>query len=82
MSEPQRVRFVLCIRNDNCDDLMPRKIYRVLPDARAAEENYLRIIDESGDDYLYPDSYFVPLALPPAAENALLAAADHTTQPS
>jgi len=72
MSESQSASFVLCLRNDDCEDLVPRKIYRALPDARAAEERYLRIIDESGEDYLYPESYFVPISLPPVAEHALL----------
>jgi hypothetical protein len=38
--------------------LEPRKVYRVLPDEAAAEDGYLRVIDESGEDYLYPQDYF------------------------
>jgi hypothetical protein len=41
-----------------------RKLYQVLPDASAAEEGYVRVIDESGEDYLYPADYFLPIALP------------------
>jgi hypothetical protein len=68
-SEP---RFVICIRNEDCEDLEPRKVYQVLPDEAAAVDGYLRVIDESGEDYLYPQSYFVPIELPQAAETALL----------
>ena len=48
------IRFVLCIRNDGYDDLELRKVYQVITDPDAAEEGYIRIIDESGEDYLYP----------------------------
>ena len=68
-------RFVICIRNEDCEDLEPRKVYRVLPDEAAAEDGYIRVIEESGEDYLYPQEYFVPIELPQAAEKALLSAA-------
>jgi hypothetical protein len=68
-------RFVLCIRNEDCDDLQPRKIYQVLPDESSAADGYIRVIDESGEDYLYPQDYFVPIDLPQAAQKALLSAA-------
>lgn len=61
-------RFVLCVKNTECEDLELRKVYQVLDDADAAEEGYLRVIDESGEDYLYPESYFVPVEIPDAAE--------------
>ncbi|MCP9448309.1 MAG: hypothetical protein NNA22_12170 [Nitrospira sp.] len=67
-------RFVLCVRNDDCDDLEKRKVYRVLRDPKAEKEGYLRVIDESGDDYLYPTSYFVRIELPQEAEQAIAAA--------
>jgi len=63
--------FALCIENRECEDLEKRKIYRVLPDDEAAKEGYLRIIDESGEDYLYPQSYFILVELPREAQNAL-----------
>ncbi len=63
MSEPLH-QYVICINNTNCEDLELRKIYRVLPDERALQENYLRIIDESGEDYLYPEAFFAPIRLP------------------
>jgi hypothetical protein len=68
-------KFVICIRNEDCEDLEPRKVYQVLPDERAAGDGYVRVIDESGEDYLYPADYFIPIELPQAAEKALLSAA-------
>jgi len=64
-------RFSLCIENKDCDDLKKGKVYAVLPDVRAERDGYLRIVDESGEDYLYPESYFVPLELPGKAKAAL-----------
>ncbi|MFC1852360.1 hypothetical protein ACFL27_19355 [candidate division CSSED10-310 bacterium] len=64
-------KFVLCIENKDCEDLDKRKIYQVIADHKAENEGYLRIIDESGDDYLYPESYFVYIKLPAKAEKAL-----------
>ena len=55
----------------DCEDLERRKIYQLLPDAKAREEGYLRIIDESGEDYLYPESYFILVQLPNEAQEAL-----------
>jgi hypothetical protein len=70
--EHKKSRFVLCVRNDECEDLELRKVYRVVPDRRAAREGYVRIVDESGEDYLYPESYFVPVRLPRKAQDALM----------
>jgi len=67
-------RFVLCVKNDDCDDLEKRKVYHVLVDPKAEKDGYLRVIDESGDDYLYPASYFLKLELPHEAEQAIAAA--------
>jgi len=63
--------FALCIENKECEDLEKRKIYKVLPDDEAAKEGYLRIVDESGEDYLYPESYFILVELPREAQDAL-----------
>ena len=52
-----------------------RKLYLVLSDEAAAADGYLRVIDESGEDYLYPRDLFVPIELPQAAAEALLSAA-------
>ena len=51
---PSESQFALCIENRDCDDLEKRKIYQILPDEEAAQEGYLRVIDESWEDYLYP----------------------------
>ncbi len=68
-------RFVICIRNDECEDLVLRKVYEVKPDKRAEEEGYLRIIDESVEDYLYPNTYFMEIKLTKKAEEVLHAVA-------
>ena len=67
-------RFALCISNDDCEDLDRRKIYQVLPDGDAAKDGYVRIVDESGADYLYPATNFVLLDLPQKARDALVTA--------
>jgi hypothetical protein len=59
-SEKPRSKFVLCVRNQGAEDLEPRKVYQVLPDSDPRRD-YVRVIDESGEDYLYPVEYFVPL---------------------
>ena len=64
-------RFVLCVENQDCEDLEKRKLYQVLLDNTAAKDGYLRVVDESGEDYLYPASYFVPVKLPREAQEAL-----------
>jgi hypothetical protein len=71
-SKPQR-KFALCLKNEACEDLETRKIYQVLSDEEAEKEGYIRIIDESGEDYLYPESYFVLVDLPKEVESAMLA---------
>ena len=63
--------FMLCIENKDCDDLERRKIYQVLPDGEALKEGYVRVIDESGEDYLYPESYFVSIQLTKEVQEAL-----------
>jgi hypothetical protein len=67
--------FVVCVNNDDCEDVEVRKIYQVLPDEAAAADGLLRIIDESGEDYLYPAKLFLQIELPQAIEEALLHAA-------
>ena len=65
------LRFVLCIENKDRDDLEKGKVYPCIADDDALQEGYLRIVDESGEDYLYPESYFVPVDLPQRAQDAL-----------
>ncbi len=65
-------QFVVCVKNEGYPaSLELCKIYQVIPDARAAEHQLLRVVDESGEDYLYPAGYFVPLELPQAVERAV-----------
>jgi hypothetical protein len=72
MAKEKKVQvFALCVENKDCEDLEKRKIYQVLPDEEAEKEGYLRVIDESGEDYLYPQSYFVLVQLPREAQEAL-----------
>ena len=66
-------KFALCIEDKDCDDLERSKVYAVLPDASARRDGYLRVVDESGEDYLYPEAYFVALDLPSKAKAALAA---------
>jgi hypothetical protein len=62
-------RFVVCVKNEDYPaSLELRKIYQVIPDARTAEHRLIRVIDESGEDYLYPADYFVPIELPQGVE--------------
>jgi hypothetical protein len=61
-------RFVLCVRNGSYKaSLEPRKIYRVLDDPDAEAESLLRVVDDSGEDYLFPASLFVPIDVPAKA---------------
>ena len=66
-------QFVICIRNEDYPtSLEKRKIYEALPDADAGKHHQVRVIDESGEDYLYPQEYFVAVKLPKATEQALV----------
>ena len=55
----QKQQFAICVRNNGAEDLEIGKIYQILPDARAAKDKHIRIIDESGKDYLYPAEFFI-----------------------
>jgi hypothetical protein len=75
MANLSQKRFVICVRNDSYPaSLEKRKIYEALRDADAAKHDQIRVVDESGEDYLYPDEYFVPVSLPKATREALAAA--------
>ncbi len=64
--------YVLCVDNGGYpESLEGRKVYAVLPDERAATNDYVRVIDETGEDYLYPSKYFVPIQLPPEVAKIL-----------
>ena len=72
MAKPkENLSYALCVENKDCEDLEKRKIYQMIPDEEAEKEGYLRVIDESGEDYLYPQSYFIVVQLPRKAQEAL-----------
>lgn len=63
-TENAQAQFVVCINNEGYPaSLELRKIYRVLPDEKAAKHSLMRVVDESVDDYLYPASFFVAIQL-------------------
>ena len=65
-------QFAICIRNDGYEESLDlRKIYEVLDDAAAAKHGMIRVIDEEGEDYLYPRAWFLPIELPQNIEEAL-----------
>ncbi len=69
-------QFVVCVKNDDYKaSLEVRKIYRVLPDDGGASHQLVRVVDESGEDYLYPVDYFVPIELPESIIKVLALAA-------
>ncbi|MGA9770254.1 MAG: hypothetical protein WBV94_14535 [Blastocatellia bacterium] len=67
--------FAICVNNSEYPaSLELHKIYRVLPDEDAEQDGDLRVIDESGEDYLYPANYFMTIDLPPDVQRVLLQA--------
>lgn len=76
MSRATSKQFVVCINNEGYTvSLEKRKIYVALRDAAADKHGLLRIVDESGEDYLYPKTFFRAIALPLAVKRAVMAAA-------
>jgi len=69
------LKFAVCIQSDDADLLTPRMIYQVLPDEGAAKSDYVRVVDNEGEDYLYLAKYFMFLDLPQEIERALSQAA-------
>lgn len=73
---PKPSQFVVCIENDGyAASLEKRKIYVAVQDPDAERQGLLRVVDESGDDYLYPKNFFRPIELPRGPKKAILAAA-------
>ena len=69
-------KLVVCVKNAGYEaSLERRKIYNALSDPEAKKHKLVRVVDESGEDYLFPDEYFLAVALPPAVRQAVLAAA-------
>ncbi len=72
MKEQPVYQYVICISNvDYPASLELHKLYRVLPDEQAAADGDLRVIDESGEDYLYPAEYFLKISVSKKAEKSL-----------
>ena len=68
--------FAICVKNEEYPaSLQLWKVYRVLPDEKGARHNMIRVIDESGEDYLFAASHFVPVKLPQAVKSVILATA-------
>jgi hypothetical protein len=61
MTALRKTDLVVCLRNEGAEDLELRKLYAVVPDAAAAAKGFLRVLDESGEDYLYPAEFFAPV---------------------
>jgi hypothetical protein len=69
-------KLVVCIKNEGYEaSLERRKLYVSIPDADAEKHDQVRVIDESGEDYLFPRRYFKPVELPPSVRRAVLLAA-------
>jgi hypothetical protein len=76
MAKQQSKQLVVCISSEGYPaSLEKRKIYLALRDATADKRGLIRVVDESGDDYLYPKTFFRSIALPQAIKKAVLAAA-------
>jgi hypothetical protein len=77
-SESSCSSYVLCIDDGGYPaSLEVRKIYVTLPDERAAEDHYIRVVDETEEDYLYPAKLFVPIEVPPEATTVLFNVTRH-----
>ncbi len=74
MKKSGEAKFAICVRNEGYEvSLERRKVYEVVPDPASTRHHLLRVIDESGEDYLYPEDFFLPIGLPKPVEKALLA---------
>lgn len=76
MARTQNKQLVVCVENEGYRvSLEKRKIYVALKDAAAEKHGLLRVVDESGEDYLYPKAFFCAIALPQSVKKAVLAVA-------
>jgi hypothetical protein len=74
MTRKPPLRYLVCVKNEGYPEALElRKLYRVLPDAMAAKVEHVRVVDESGEDYLYPKKLFAPVQLTPPVRRALAA---------
>lgn len=68
-------RYVICLRTEGAEDLELRKLYEVIHDPASEQRGHLRVVDESGEDYLYPEEFFAVVEVPEETERALASAA-------
>ncbi len=67
--QKRKRQYAICVKNRGYPaSLELRKVYRLIPDAGAAAQQFVRVVDESGEDYLYPENFFVPIEVPAAAK--------------
>ena len=71
----EQCEFAICVTNESYEDLEVWKVYQVLPDQKASEVDCIRVVDESGEDYLYPTSRFVRVTFSDEVRTRLLATA-------
>jgi hypothetical protein len=72
--KPPKKRFALCLDNTDYEaSLILGKVYRIIPDPRSTQDDLVRIVDESGEDYLYHKSHFVFVDFPKSVEKKILA---------
>ncbi|HET8697074.1 MAG TPA: hypothetical protein VFO94_06300 [Gammaproteobacteria bacterium] len=71
-AEHLAVHFFICVADEAGDDLQKGKVYIVLPDTAAERDGFLRVVDDSGEDYLYPAACFMSVSLPRDVEGVLL----------
>ena len=65
--------FAICVRNDGYEGTLElRKLYEIIEDGTAAQHDSIRVVDESGEDYLYPTDWFIRLDLPATVEQRLV----------
>jgi hypothetical protein len=68
-------QYVVCLRNDGYPEALElRKLYRVIPDRKAQKVNHIRVVDESGEDYLYPRQFFAPVRISAPVKRSLAVA--------
>ena len=69
------IEFVICVQNDGYEaSLEKRKLYARIPDKKSESHDLIRVVDESGEDYLYPSKFFIPIKLPAQVEQAVIRA--------
>jgi hypothetical protein len=67
-----RKSFAICVDNTDYEaSLIPRKLYDVIPDEKAEQDDFIRVIDESGEDYLYHRNHFILIKFPIEVEKIL-----------